>query len=83
MTKTTKVFLEELKSQPLSSYTLIQLQLNLQKCANYYRRFKGEDDREALNYLWNKMGEMYNDKLTVLYSTVNPIYKANYLKNEL
>jgi hypothetical protein len=83
MNQTTELFIQELKSKPLSEYKLTEIQANLQKCVDFYRRFKGENERSVLNGVWNRMAEWYNIKIKEWYPSARPVYKIDYLKNEI
>lgn len=81
MNQTTNLFVQELKSKQLDTYTLGELQIALQQCKHLYVRFRGVEERHILNAMWNKMGHQYNHLLKQRFRHASSLYQPNYLLN--
>lgn len=74
LNKTLTDFNIQLRTKPLDSYSMDELQVALSLCYNYYNRFKKIHEREVLAYIWNKLGGLYNAKVKQVYPQANEVY---------
>ena len=84
MNQTVTQFLTRLKTKLPDEYSLVELQTFLQETTNHYRRFKGKEEKEQLNRVFNTMAREYNRKLKERYNgAVRDVYKIDYLLKEV